>query len=222
MKIYIYHLVFLFTLGLFTSCNKTTISSPEASFDNSPYNDIKAGMKITFTNTSKNATEYLWDFGDGNSSNTENPTHTYLKSGSYNVLLTAKNASSSDIETITIAVDEHILVGTWHGNTTMLDMNNEQCILNARLHFNADNNGSKEFTAQYPQYDNLLIHNIPHIGLASYPFNWVFDKDNNVTLEYQNDTIFLEYSVQDKELILHNNQFCVFGKNPPTIYSYEE
>lgn len=44
---------------------------------------------VEFTNTSKNSTNYSWDFGDGNSSTDENPTHTYAADGDYTVTLTA-------------------------------------------------------------------------------------------------------------------------------------
>ena len=44
---------------------------------------------ITFTNTSQNATTWQWDFGDGNGSTEENPSHEYIESGEYTVTLTA-------------------------------------------------------------------------------------------------------------------------------------
>lgn len=44
---------------------------------------------ITFTETSSaGATGYAWTFGDGNTSTTQNGTHTYAASGTYNVTLT--------------------------------------------------------------------------------------------------------------------------------------
>lgn len=42
-----------------------------------------------FQNNSQNATSYLWDFGDGTTSDEENPTHTYADFGNYTVALTA-------------------------------------------------------------------------------------------------------------------------------------
>ncbi len=44
---------------------------------------------INFTNLSSNADSYLWDFGDGNTSTTENPNHSYTTSGMYQVCLDA-------------------------------------------------------------------------------------------------------------------------------------
>ncbi len=61
---------------------------------------------VEFTNTSSYGELYYWYFGDGNTSNEENPSHTYTASGIYTVSLNASNAcgSSSDSETITILI----------------------------------------------------------------------------------------------------------------------
>ncbi len=53
------------------------------------------GLTVTFTNTSNFATSYSWDFGDGNTSTEENPTHTYAGAGIYTVVLTATNNAGS-------------------------------------------------------------------------------------------------------------------------------
>lgn len=42
---------------------------------------------IEFTNLTQNATDFHWDFGDGNTSTLENPTHTYAAAGNYKVSL---------------------------------------------------------------------------------------------------------------------------------------
>jgi hypothetical protein len=44
---------------------------------------------VTFNNLSSNFENVLWDFGDGNTSNIENPQHTYTSSGTFNVELHA-------------------------------------------------------------------------------------------------------------------------------------
>ncbi|MFN5324533.1 MAG: gliding motility-associated C-terminal domain-containing protein [Bacteroidota bacterium] len=48
-------------------------------------------LTVNFSNTSTGAQSYNWDFGDGGTSTTENPTHIYTNNGSYTVLLTATN-----------------------------------------------------------------------------------------------------------------------------------
>jgi PKD repeat protein len=51
---------------------------------------------VDFGNTSSNATEYLWDFGDGNTSAEAEPQHSYAGDGTYIVVLIATNACGSD------------------------------------------------------------------------------------------------------------------------------
>jgi len=47
--------------------------------------------EVMFINTSKNAFAFKWDFGDGVLSTQIDPSHTYMKSGTYNVRLIAYN-----------------------------------------------------------------------------------------------------------------------------------
>lgn len=64
----------------------TVIGLPTATFDGDQINNM-----VTFTTTASNTTTYSWDFGDGNMSTEENPTHTYTKNGTYEVILTVSN-----------------------------------------------------------------------------------------------------------------------------------
>ncbi|MCB9048754.1 MAG: PKD domain-containing protein [Lewinellaceae bacterium] len=49
-----------------------------------------------FTNTTENADSYVWLFGDGNSSTSEEPEHTYSLGGNYTVTLLATNECGTD------------------------------------------------------------------------------------------------------------------------------
>lgn len=52
-------------------------------------------LEVKFTNFSQNATSYLWDFGDGETSTEANPAHVYDEANTYNVKLTASNANGA-------------------------------------------------------------------------------------------------------------------------------
>ncbi len=45
------------------------------------------GSTVVFTNTSINASNYEWHFGDGTTSTEMNPVHSYIKAGTYTVIL---------------------------------------------------------------------------------------------------------------------------------------
>lgn len=62
-------------------------------------NNVESPATVRFTNTSANADMYIWDFGDSgsgaqNRSTEINTTHTYSKSGTYQVTLTATNKTT--------------------------------------------------------------------------------------------------------------------------------
>lgn len=50
------------------------------------------GNTVSFTDNSYLGTSWFWDFGDGSTSNQQNPTHTYASQGNYTVCLTVENA----------------------------------------------------------------------------------------------------------------------------------
>jgi PKD repeat protein len=81
-----------------------TLGSPAppavADFSGSPTNGL-APLTVVFTNLSTSATNYLWDFGDGNTSASVNPTNSYTNAGIYSVTLSAVGATGTNILTRT-------------------------------------------------------------------------------------------------------------------------
>lgn len=57
-------------------------------------------LQVQFTNQSINALTYLWDFGDGSTSNLEHPMHVYQSPGTYNVSLAGFSATGNLIQTV--------------------------------------------------------------------------------------------------------------------------
>ncbi len=57
---------------------------------------------VTFTNTSPEGDHFLWNFGDGQTSTTNNPSHDYQVNGIYDSYLVAYNFCGSDTAFVTI------------------------------------------------------------------------------------------------------------------------
>ncbi|TQV84343.1 PKD domain-containing protein [Aliikangiella coralliicola] len=100
---------------------------PPKAMANGPYS-ATVGNAIAFSSAGSsdadgNIVSYSWDFGDGNSSTLENPSHTYSSIGSYTVSLTVTdNDGQTDTATTSASVNDgqvdplphRLLVGYWH------------------------------------------------------------------------------------------------------------
>jgi peptidyl-prolyl cis-trans isomerase B (cyclophilin B) len=85
-----YYLVLAF-LGL----SLMACIGPRASFDYAQ-DDIVAPSVVDFENTSERSNSYVWDFGDGSSSDEAAPRHRYTRSGQYTVTLKATKGNKTD------------------------------------------------------------------------------------------------------------------------------
>lgn len=84
---------------------------PSAAFD---FSQNEADfLTFDFTNLSASATDYSWDFGDGNTSTDSDPSNTYAAEGTYTVALTATDklgVSSSITQTVVVEEPENDFV----------------------------------------------------------------------------------------------------------------
>lgn len=99
--------LFLFAVLFVAGCDsggpdpdpEPQVDPPTAGFSADP-TTVEVGGEVSFTADSENATSWEWDFGDGSTSSSENPTHAYEEEGSYTVSLTVSNdAGAEDTET---------------------------------------------------------------------------------------------------------------------------
>jgi PKD repeat protein len=92
-------------------------------------NSICQGSSISFTDFSTNSpTTWAWNFGDNNTSNQQNPTHTYATSGSYTVSLTVSNSAGSNTTTQNIVVNTVPVVILTSSDADNVVCNNEGVI----------------------------------------------------------------------------------------------
>ncbi|MBD3332121.1 PKD domain-containing protein [candidate division GN15 bacterium] len=103
---------------LVTEVNEVTIAGhPNAEFaiyTDSGYKDSGcAPLTVRFRDLSNGPIDqWLWDFGDGDTSSDTNPIHTYDSSGTYTVRLTVYNNQVSDVGEDTETKGRFILVGS--------------------------------------------------------------------------------------------------------------
>ncbi len=139
----------LFLALMFASC----AVKPKASFT-TPQPKYTAPAKVVFTNTSLKAEKYEWDFGDGTPVSAEaNPTHRYMHSGNYTVVLKASAGSKTVTrkQMIQVTAPDRCLVEIETSEGTMI----------AEL-FNSTPKHRDNFIklADEGYYDNLLFHRV--------------------------------------------------------------
>lgn len=102
---------------LLTSCAR-----PIADFDFAYPNGKKVPSLIKFQNKSQKAISYVWDFGDGKTTTDSMPSHTYKRSGTYAVQLSASNGKKVRIikKQLTVEAPDKCLVEIETSLGTML------------------------------------------------------------------------------------------------------
>ena len=84
-----------------SSCEKEeTIQEPTAGI----FRSI-AGKQVAFTALTLHADQWLWDFGDGETSTEKDPVHIYQSGGVYNITLSASNSMGTAEATSQVSLD---------------------------------------------------------------------------------------------------------------------
>lgn len=120
IKNILYFMCAIVAVAGFNSC-----ATPTAAFKTTSLDKPAPFAKVSFENDSKNATDYTWDFGDGTTSDKQNPTeHQYTKAGEYTVTLTAAKGGKEQTVSKVIQVKEPknctVELQTDFGNMTIL------------------------------------------------------------------------------------------------------
>lgn len=99
--------VALLLLFLTQGCEKNSgnpSTATDANFSITGYEQTTP-CTVNFINTSKNATSYSWNFGDGSTSTLVNPSHTYVLNGTYILKLRASGPNGTDSVCKLVAIE---------------------------------------------------------------------------------------------------------------------
>jgi PKD repeat protein len=94
------------TCDLGTQSFTLTVPNSPAAIFSTPSATVNVSISTAFTNASTDATSFWWTFGDGGTSNLQNPNYTYNTTGTYTVTLYAFNAGCND----TVSTQQVIIV----------------------------------------------------------------------------------------------------------------
>lgn len=154
---------------------------------------------ISFINTGWNGTSWNWDFGDGNFSTQQNPSHTYTNPGTYNVTLIATGAGNC-IGADTTVINSAVIVNNVPGPipASCSPATSAYCCNNGIIeaHFNTINWISNDAIDNYSDFtcadSTQLIAGDPYLlsvktgGVA----NTTDDEAISVFIDYNNDGVF--------------------------------
>ncbi len=129
--------------------------APVANFTASPTNGV-VPLTVSFSNLSTNATNYSWDFGDGNTSTGINPVDVYTHAGTYSVTLTAAGPGGTNTLTFTNCVVT--------GNPPPLQLGNLVSPANGGFQFIASNSDGTFITSS--QKSQIEIFASTNLALA--------------------------------------------------------
>lgn len=111
-------------IGFLSSCKKDSDNEPAFPIASFQYfvSDTNA-LYVEFKNYSKNATSYLWNFGDNEGTSTEeSPIHKFKDGGAFTVTLTASSSEGSaehskEVTVINPEADNYILNGEFNDDS---------------------------------------------------------------------------------------------------------
>lgn len=113
------YILYTGTAGLMNDSASLTISEPSpviADFSSNTDTVSLSAAQVAFYNNSINATNYTWDFGDGYTSDSLSPSHSYTMAGNYNVdLIVADSTGCTSEISKNITVNEDVNGGLTTG-----------------------------------------------------------------------------------------------------------
>ena len=100
------NITYLCCVALIMLCISACKKNDQGSGTKAVFSYVADGFNVNFTNFSRNASEFSWDFGDGSgeTSTKKSPQHIFKSKGDFLVTLTAKQGSNVSTFTDTVSI----------------------------------------------------------------------------------------------------------------------
>lgn len=147
-----------------------------------------APAEVSFINRSTGAETYHWDFGNGNSSDAENPKTIYSEAGNYEVTLYAYKDESAEITNKTIIVHE--------APVAEFDVSSSEIMPSEDVNFSNNSSDAVNYTWDFGDGESSELFEPSHSYLSA----GVYDVSLSVWSEYGcSDSLTIEDAVTVKQ-----------------------
>ncbi|MCP3940571.1 MAG: PKD domain-containing protein [Desulfobacteraceae bacterium] len=142
---------------------------------NADFNFTKNNFQVDFQDTSSSdntITQWVWDFGDGNSSTQQNPSHTYATAGTYTVSLAVTNENN-----LSESISKDLVIGLDYCGSRGVDFSYEwiENVTMGTFSKTSDAAGYSDFTSEVislSKTTNNLVSLKPGFGGSTYGEYW--------------------------------------------------
>ncbi len=188
-----------------TYCDSVTVGAPFPILCNASFTSTNlTGGQVSFTNTASASgpiTNYLWNFGDGNTSTLANPTHTYNTNGAYTACLTISGGQNTPSGPFTCTYCDSIVVS--NANAQNCYVTYSYLMSGNTLSFISTTTGPGTITSYNWDFGNGATSSLPN-PTYTYPTSGIY-------------TVCLTVGGVDSNNVAFSCQFCqvitVLGNN---------
>jgi PKD repeat protein len=179
--------------------NFITVGQPPQS----GFNYWIAGSQLTLHNTSTDAVNYLWSFGDGQGSLLESPSHQYLNDGTYEIKLNATNSCGT-------STYSQIAEVTTQPNASFTNSNTLGCLPLTVQYFNNSSANTNtlywSFPGGIPSQSSEQNPQVFYTEAGNFPVTLVAENaSGNSTYSIQNHVLVSDFPTADFDFQVNGN-----------------
>ncbi len=173
---------------------------------------VEPGDDVEFVSTITDGSTFAWDFGDGNTSTEQNPTHTYTETGEFTVTLVVTSTTGDTAQSTSMVTSGHRWLAIWSVESiSFTDQNGDP--------WDDDGTGPEVLFGYVPSSaENIPLFDLgSDLNADSFPLNAGFEEAEQEQLTDENWTfLFLENDEPFDQVNGSSTPMAAFEFNPAT------